>query len=444
MDAQDKQKKDILTSWKEIAGYLRCDVRTCQRWEKESKLPVHRFIDSSKSRVFSYKQDLDAWLENRAQSETKNRWRYFFFLSPVAALAFIFIFLIRPHMPGSPHDFSIEGSELVMLNKNSKEIWRFDTGIKNLRDEEYYRNQFQTRRISDYHIGLVYPLFIIRDIDYDNKREALFVIKPIILGESMEQLICFDYRGKIKWSFVPGRAMVFGEKKYSNMYAIKGLDVEDLDQDSLSEILVVSNNIDMFPTQVVVLDHAGRLQREYWHSGRVSYFSCYDLDKDGDKEILLSGCNNEYDRGFLAVLEPDFKSGSSPQTGYYKPKGLFQGIEGQYILLPNTNLNTMPFRRDPAIQIHIIEGEGLSLETVSGLIFEFDFNLELKEIRFADRYEDLHNEAYREGKTDSEFSPQIMAELKTRLFPEVLYYNGEDWISNPLMARNKSSAKEKE
>ena len=31
-----------LDSWKEIAAYLRRDVRTVQRWEERESLPVHR------------------------------------------------------------------------------------------------------------------------------------------------------------------------------------------------------------------------------------------------------------------------------------------------------------------------------------------------------------------------------------------------------------------
>ena len=67
----------------------------------------------------------------------------------------------------------------------------------------------------------------------------------------------------------------------------------------------------------------------------------------------------------------------------------------------------------------------------------------LKEIRFADQFENLYCEAYEKGIVSEQFSPKVMAEVGTRLFPEVLYYNGEGWISNPLMAKNKSSAKEK-
>lgn len=53
---------DRLVSWKSIAAYLHCDVRTAQRWEQERALPVYRLPGKDRSSVFAYKQELDAWL----------------------------------------------------------------------------------------------------------------------------------------------------------------------------------------------------------------------------------------------------------------------------------------------------------------------------------------------------------------------------------------------
>jgi tetratricopeptide (TPR) repeat protein len=57
---------NLLSSWKEIAAYLGCDIKTCGRWEKESGLPIRRITPGAKrSRVFAYKADLDHWLSER-------------------------------------------------------------------------------------------------------------------------------------------------------------------------------------------------------------------------------------------------------------------------------------------------------------------------------------------------------------------------------------------
>src|SRR5215467_10365366 len=60
--------EDRLDSWKEIAAYLKRGVRTVQRWERSSGLPVHRLELDRQASVFAYKPELDAWWESRRQS----------------------------------------------------------------------------------------------------------------------------------------------------------------------------------------------------------------------------------------------------------------------------------------------------------------------------------------------------------------------------------------
>jgi len=51
----------VLESWKEIASYLHRSVATCQRWEIELGLPVHRLDGTPKARVFAYPEEIDRW-----------------------------------------------------------------------------------------------------------------------------------------------------------------------------------------------------------------------------------------------------------------------------------------------------------------------------------------------------------------------------------------------
>jgi Tol biopolymer transport system component len=54
-----------LDSWKEIADYLKRDVRTVQRWEKTANLPVRRLQKPGLRAVFAYAADLDDWLRQQ-------------------------------------------------------------------------------------------------------------------------------------------------------------------------------------------------------------------------------------------------------------------------------------------------------------------------------------------------------------------------------------------
>ena len=57
----DEPLQDRLDSWKEIAGFLQRDVRTVQRWEKQTGLPVHRHADSHLRTAYAYRSELEAW-----------------------------------------------------------------------------------------------------------------------------------------------------------------------------------------------------------------------------------------------------------------------------------------------------------------------------------------------------------------------------------------------
>jgi len=52
---------DRLDSWKEIASYLRREVRTVQLWEKREGLPVHRHFHKSLGSVFALRSEIDIW-----------------------------------------------------------------------------------------------------------------------------------------------------------------------------------------------------------------------------------------------------------------------------------------------------------------------------------------------------------------------------------------------
>ena len=59
---------DRLDSWKEIASYLRRDVRTVQRWEKREGLPVYRHLHDKLGSIYAYRNELTEWFNTRQQS----------------------------------------------------------------------------------------------------------------------------------------------------------------------------------------------------------------------------------------------------------------------------------------------------------------------------------------------------------------------------------------
>lgn len=59
---------DRLDSWKEIALFLRRDIRTVQRWEATEGLPVYRHQHSKQGSIYAYRTEIDAWWKARQPS----------------------------------------------------------------------------------------------------------------------------------------------------------------------------------------------------------------------------------------------------------------------------------------------------------------------------------------------------------------------------------------
>ena len=64
-DKSGHPQEPPLESWKEIAAYLKRDVRTVIRWEKAEGLPVHRQMHQARGSVFAYPSELAAWKASR-------------------------------------------------------------------------------------------------------------------------------------------------------------------------------------------------------------------------------------------------------------------------------------------------------------------------------------------------------------------------------------------
>jgi len=60
-DAGGKGRR--LDSWKEIADYLKREVRSVQRWELERGLPIHRLPGRGRAVIFAYTGELDGWMK---------------------------------------------------------------------------------------------------------------------------------------------------------------------------------------------------------------------------------------------------------------------------------------------------------------------------------------------------------------------------------------------
>ena len=431
------KRKRMLSTWKEIADYLDCDIRTCRRWEGKYGLPVHRIDETSNARVYAYENEIDQWLNRNSDSKRKykrsskplilKKISYVFLL--LIPTVFIYLFLIQKKDVPQPVNFRLDKSTLIILDEKNKEIGRFDTEVKNLISENFYRDRFQIRQRKN-GVELI-PYIIISDLDQDNKKEILISIQTVNeFGEG--DLICLDSKGNMLWNFETGKELKFGNKVYSNDYKIFGFETIDINDDGNLEIVLISEHILYFPTQLIVLNHKGSRLGEYWNSGRLAHYNLVDLNNDGTKEMVLVGMNNEYKKGCLIVFDLNNIKGSSPQSkDNYKCSSLEPGSEKFYILFPRTDVDMRNTETEAMILIEPLNNQRLSVKSQVGKIyFELDFNFVLLAINFSDDFRQLHKQLFEEKKISSKLDSNYEMDLLKGL----LYFDSKNWIAKPSMS----------
>lgn len=90
-----------LEGWKEIATFLKRDVRTVMRWEKGEGLPIRRHLHNQRSSVYALPSELNAWLAARAPQPVVPQAVAWWRPKPAIGMAFA-IFLLMVSYKGGP------------------------------------------------------------------------------------------------------------------------------------------------------------------------------------------------------------------------------------------------------------------------------------------------------------------------------------------------------
>jgi len=65
------EHSERLDSWKEIAVYLKREVRTVRIWEKQEGLPVRRHLHRLRGSVYAFRSELDSWWSQRSPERSR-------------------------------------------------------------------------------------------------------------------------------------------------------------------------------------------------------------------------------------------------------------------------------------------------------------------------------------------------------------------------------------
>jgi hypothetical protein len=432
-------KDNLLRSWKEIAAYLGCDVRTCHRWEHDRGMPVHRAEGGeTKSPVFAYKNELDAWFgetftSSNARGEglgNVRRWlKWAAGGTTVLVLAGAFLLFQGTRVRRQPADFAIDGSFFVILDKQKRELGRFDTGFDDLLPESYFRTHFQALSRVD---GNPFPCIVIKDINGDGDKEVLLTSPRASQTTGVSLLYCLDRKATEIWHFEAGQELKCGDKTFSPDYRIPGFICHDMDGDGRPETLVFAYQDPDWPCQMAILDASGRKVGEYWNAGYLKCPAFADINGDGREELIIVGVNNEYKGGCLAVFDPRRISGASPQNGKYACREFSPGSEIYYVTVPYADVSeAMGFVVEGFNYVFITKNSRISATYGASLFYEFDFGLACTQVYTGHMYEYVHGQLVKAGKLTSILGAEYLRGCREG----VRYWNGSAMVPEPSMNR---------
>ncbi len=433
-----KPASDRLDSWKEIAAYLKRDIRTVQRWEENEGLPVRRHLHRRQGSVYAYKLELDAWWHNHSSAtsitedvapfatddkptpteptdaETNGNSPHAAIVEPtqqeesrrllnlpqwiprkapipiwiatvvlLAGLVSSLFWGLGRHAGKIPvASVYLSGNQLVALNSNGTKVW----------SHTYSRPPGSSHL---YPVSAEVPC-------HDQEADALVSVAWND-GESHE-LDCFTNTGILTWSFRLRDTLTFGSQVFSPPWIVQGLEVFRVNGDG--RIAVALHHDVWWPSAVVLLDTQGRTVGTFVNSGWILALKA--VNTSSGTLLLAGGSSNSGDGAMLAVLEPANLSGSSPERAgsIYECKSCGPGRPLKYFIFPRSEVNiaageelsfTSLDKSSEMIFARTQEGTGTGrYETAEG-IFTFSPEINLMNAAYSDGYWYAHRELEESG-----------------------------------------------
>lgn len=251
--------------------------------------------------------------------------------SMAAALVLLMFSTFKPLKDMNPAFAKVKDYVLSVYNKEGEVLWRKQiVGMPDgVTEKPFYIDNSQRRGV------------LIADINNDANNEVLLSGFRENNRFADDTLYCFDSKGDLRWHRGVGSSVAFGTKEFTANARWKIIDFFTLRDHRSHEthLYVLAHNNPYFPTKLLELEATSERELQtYWHPGHLSHSIQFDIDGDGDEEIVLAGVNNSYRGACISVLDPSRLNGFAPSTPDFAPAGIDKASEMYYVVLPFTDL----------------------------------------------------------------------------------------------------------
>ncbi|MBI3194904.1 MAG: hypothetical protein HYZ34_10630 [Ignavibacteriae bacterium] len=308
---------------------------------------------------------------------------------------------------------------MIVMNRANDELWRKtwfgETGLVN--SEVTYNISFST----------------VADLNNDGKKEIISIIPKLFeVNEPKNILSIFDEKGNVVMKNQLGHEVTHRGTHYPVHFETRGLIVGDFGNNGQQEIIVGLFHWNS-PYCLLRLNRYGETIGEYWHYGHFWGVHSYDIDDDGNNEIVLCGINDNERKSILVVLDPEkivgrTESSVNPGFGYR-----ISNAEKHYMMFPRNELDSIYDLKPRVWKIMNYDKKYLNVELGSNDNYKYAMgatltkNLNVVNVIPYDYTKQLYRSLLNEGKLQIPESTFVVTYIEG-----VRYWDGKEWKKEPV------------
>ncbi len=367
----------------------------------------------------------------------KNRYQI---LGAAATIALLYILAktLGPPQDNNPVSAGLRGEMLQIGNSKGETLEEIVVGSQTLQ---------RARNDRAYDLSRICKFY---DIDGDGKNEVFYLREGKRDTGYTSVLTCSS-----PWRKLPRWTVSFHEQfsfpsnpvDTSGQLAITGFLIDDLERRFSPKVVVAANHL-QFPGFLYVLDaKTSNITAQYLNSGHIYAMATLDTGHNGRKFLLVAGYNNAFNASFLAVFDPRLISGHSPWMPSFAARGVGEGTEMYYILIPRTvlgqSMDNQSYNNRP-LNFEIGSNPNQFNVVVSDFTLRDTSDAGTISATLRLTFDDSLRALVSSGTTYNHFRDLLYSQGKVRILTDpaylngpyrqsLMYWDGERWVHRPAI-----------
>ena len=250
---------------------------------------------------------------------------------------------------------------------------------------------------------------------------------------------CYDSDQNRLWHYKFEKVVSTPGSSHNSQYISNLIDIVKEGNEVI--LYLFAFNMPLYPSVIYKLNArtGEKLEGELWHYGHLAGGLIGDFDSNSEKELVMVGINNAFERCVLFSIDLKNLNGQSHFLSDKKFLGIGKANFNEYILLPKTDYNDyfrMRFNRiirgefgaeRETKRFNFYTTEGEKFEDLIAIGYYFSYELDEYTIYVGDAAQVKRDSLIARGKISGPYttSPEFIQMLEDQL----LYWDGEKFIS---------------